>query len=641
MPGVIRRLKFRRRLALSGAPHTRPDAKPAGGVRFYARILSYFKPDGWLITLLVALIWVALLAGILEGAAVAVLLDAVLSDRPRTDAPSRLLQAWLAWLPADRAGRVLALAILWLGFRVVIDTSLLLREMINNRLRFNGTARVRAKLFDQLQHLSPAYHKSRPQGDAIYRMGTDAAGFFGVLDTFVGAANSILTVVVVGAVMAQFHQQITVVCLAAVPLLLLANWHFGRTIRATSAASKQADADLTTFVQRSVATVALAQLFGRERTECRRFREAIDHTTATGMRMGWQQQLYPWTQRLTYAAGHAFVLGYGGWLVFRDQAAGRTDGLTVGAVGAMLAYLGQLWEPVRRLAGFTADVQNNAAACARAFQVLDLTPAVADPPDPIPLPVRPRTLELRRVEFAYADERPVLRRVGARIAPGEMVAFVGPSGSGKSTLLNLLPRFYDPTGGALLLDGHDLRSVRLADVRRHVAVVPQESPAVAGTVAENIAFGRPEATSAQIRRAAELAGADAFIETLPQGYDTEVTEAGQNLSGGQRQRLAIARALLTQAPILVLDEPTSGLDAPHERLVLNTLHRLRGRRTIVLVTHSLAAVTGCDRIFVLQGGRVAESGTHEQLLAAAGTYAKMSAASTAGPRPTTSFGEAA
>jgi ATP-binding cassette subfamily B protein len=193
-------------------------------------------------------------------------------------------------------------------------------------------------------------------------------------------------------------------------------------------------------------------------------------------------------------------------------------------------------------------------------------------------------------------------------------------------LLNLLPRFYDPTGGSIALDGHDLRAIRLADVRRHIALVPQDSPVVAGTVAENIAFGRPDASEAEVRRAAEMAGAATFIDELPSEYDTEVTEAGQNLSGGQRQRLAIARALLTEAPILVLDEPTSGLDAHHEHLVLQTLHRLKGQRTIILVTHALSAVTRCDQIFVMRDGVVAESGTHAELLSKeGGVYAGMTA----------------
>jgi subfamily B ATP-binding cassette protein MsbA len=331
-----------------------------------------------------------------------------------------------------------------------------------------------------------------------------------------------------------------------------------------------------------------------------------------------------------YAVGHAFVLGYGGYLVFRDAGQYRPDAFTVGGVTAMLVYLGQLWEPIRRMTGFTADVQTNAAACARVFTVLDLEPTVADAPGARPLSLQPRTLNLDDVAFAYHDEdgaaRPVFRGVRAEIAPGRMVAFVGPSGSGKSTLLNLLPRFYDPTAGRLCLDGHDLRTIRLADVRAHVALVPQDSPVIAGTIAENIAFGRADATAEQIRRAAALAGADRFIEELEHAYDTPITEGGQNLSGGQRQRLAIARAILTDAPILVLDEPTSGLDPHHEHLVLQTLHQLKRQRTIILVTHTLNAVTECDQIFVLKDGVIAESGTHDELLANNGPYADLARA---------------
>lgn len=600
------------------------------GASFYARIFSYFRADRWLIGALVALIWVSLLAGVLEGAAVAVLTDVVVSSRPRTDLPSRVVQALLG---GSWAGRLIGLAVFWLLLRLTHDMVQLLREMINHRLRYNGTARVRRRLFDHLQTLSPAYHKSIPQGDAIYRLSTDAQGFFGVLDTFIGAANSVLTVLVIGLVMAGFNGTITVVCLSLVPLLVLANLHFGRTILRTSTQSKQIDTHLTTFIQRALATITLAQLFGRQRTESDRFNHTVHRTVEAGMRMSWQQELYPMVQRMIYALGHAFVLGYGGYLVYRGQAGSEpgtvissAETFTVGGITAMLVYLGQLWEPVRRMAGFTADVQNNVAACGRVFCVLDQVPTVTDRPGAQPLAVRPRSLELRGVEFAYAADRPVLCGIDACIAPGQMVAFVGPSGTGKSTLLNLLPRFYDPIGGALLLDDIDLRDIRLSDVRAHIALVPQDNPVIAGTIAENIAFGRSSASEEQIRQAAELAGAARFIEELPQGYATEVTEAGQNLSGGQRQRLAIARALLTEAPILVLDEPTSGLDARHERLVLDTLHRLKGQRTIILVTHNLRAVADCDCIFVLHGGCIAEVGTHEELLGRGGMYAAMASA---------------
>ena len=617
--------------SLPPAPRRRRPIR--SGLEFYARMLSYFRADWKLLSGLVLLIWMALGLGVLEGAVVSVLFDAVLSAKNPSGFAAHFL---MAPFRADaRMTQVIALAAMWLLTRALNDTVTLLREMINNRLRYNGTARVRFDLFDHLQMLSPAYHKSSPQGDAIYRLSTDAQGFFGVLDTFVGAANSVLTVVVIGFVMAQFNATITLVCICLAPLLLIANVYFSRTIRWTSAASKAADTDFTTFVQRAMASISLAQLFGRQRTESRRFHQIVDRTIDQGMSMSWQQQLYPWSQRLMYAMGHAFILGYGGYLVWRSQmaishaanmgeAAIPAPALTVGGVTAMLVYLGQLWEPVRRMAGFTADVPTHVAACARVFHVLDLQPTVSDAPDARELATKPRTLSLRHVTFGYDPALPpVLRDVSAHIESGEMVAFVGRSGAGKSTMLNLLPRFYDPDSGAILLDDQDLRQTKLSSIRGHIALVPQDSPVVAGTIAQNIAFGRRGASMQRIRLAAKLAGADAFIDELPQGYETQVTESGQNLSGGQRQRLAIARALLTDAPILVLDEPTSGLDRHHEKLVLQTLQRLRGQRTIVLVTHHLESVSTCDRIYVMRAGVIAESGTHEQLLARGGLYASM------------------
>jgi len=286
-------------------------------------------------------------------------------------------------------------------------------------------------------------------------------------------------------------------------------------------------------------------------------------------------------------------------------------------------YIRKLWDPLKWLTEFVAKVRVFEAAARRVFRVLDTQPSVTDVPGAKHLPLRPRTLRLDEVGFGYQDVQEVLRSVSVEIGPGQMVAFVGPSGTGKSTLLNLMLRFYDPTQGTLRLDGVDYRAVRTADLRRHMALVGQDSIMLPASVAENIAYGRAEAQRDEIARAAKMAGAASFIEELPAGYDSILAEGGQNLSGGQRQRIAIARALLTEAPFLILDEPTSALDPEHERRLVETLEGLRGERTIVLVTHRLESVLRCDQIYVMAAGTIVEHGTHEQLLARHGTYACM------------------
>jgi ABC-type multidrug transport system fused ATPase/permease subunit len=263
------------------------------------------------------------------------------------------------------------------------------------------------------------------------------------------------------------------------------------------------------------------------------------------------------------------------------------------------------------------------ASVQRVFHVHDREVAVRDAHGAISLPRLPRTLTLEGISFGYYEDRPVLQGISAEIKPGQMVAFVGASGVGKSTLLNLFPRFYDPAGGRLTLDGHDLRGIRLKDTRRHFAMVLQDNLMLPTTIAENIAYGRPDASFEQICEAARQAGAAGFIQEMPDKYNSRVTEGGQNLSGGQRQRIAIARALLTEAPILMLDEPTSALDPHHERLIIQVLRRLKGSRTIILISHRPSTVADCDRIYVLSNGRIVERGTHEELMVAGGLYSGM------------------
>jgi subfamily B ATP-binding cassette protein MsbA len=297
--------------------------------------------------------------------------------------------------------------------------------------------------------------------------------------------------------------------------------------------------------------------------------------------------------------------------------------MDIGVLFLFITYLGMLYDPLNKLSGSNAGLQGAAAGVERVFEVLDRDRVIFDAPHAAHLPMKARTLELDHVSFEYRDGEPVLSDISVTVEPGKMVAFVGSSGVGKTTLLNLLPRFYDPTRGAIRLDGVDVRTVKVRDLRKHVALVLQDSVILPTTVTENIAYGRPDATPQQIARAAEMAGAAAFIDKLPDKYETEINESGANLSGGQRQRIAIARALLTEAPFVVLDEPTSALDPQHEQMITETLRSLKRQRTIVLVSHRLSTVADCDEIYVMDEGRIIERGTHEQLVAKRGLYFRM------------------
>src|SRR5215208_932567 len=360
--------------------------------------------------------------------------------------------------------------------------------------------------------------------------------------------------------------------------------------------------------------VGLAQAFRREPHEFSLFSAAVVRSVRGLLRLNWQEQLYPLARDSILAVAGAIILGYGGYLVYRDQfLAPVAGGMTVGTLIIFMDYIRKLWDPLKWLTEFVAKVRVFEAAARRVFRVLDTAPSVTDAPDAKHLPLRSRTLSLDEVGFGYQDGQEVLRGVSTEIRPGQMVAFVGPSGTGKSTLLSLMLRFYDPTQGALRLDGLDYRAVRITDLRRHMALVGQDSIMLPASVAENIAYGRAEAERDEIAQAAEMAGAASFIDDLPNGYDSILAEGGQNLSGGQRQRIAIARALLTEAQFLILDEPTSALDPHHEQLLVETLRSLKGGRTIVLVTHRLESVVGCDQIFVMDAGWIVERGAHHEL----------------------------
>ncbi|HTW93968.1 MAG TPA: ABC transporter ATP-binding protein [Tepidisphaeraceae bacterium] len=589
-------------------------------LRFYFRAVTYFRTVTGKIVVQTLLMGVAALMGILQPFPLAILIDGVFGNN-RGAWEDRL---FFHFAPASVAAQVIWLAVITLGLRVLQELLNMVQTILGIFIGYEGLMRVRCELFKKLQELSIAYHRSQPQGDAIYRLSYDTYGFQVVLNVMLQTILvSLITLLLMLGTMLAMNWKLTLVSLAVVPPLLWTTRYYSRIFKQKSLDAKETDSEVTTAIQRSVSSISLVQAFGREAEEYRRFETTVQRSVRTWLKLHWQEVTYWLWIGTIFGAGGALLFGYGGLLVWRDRVSHNPHPFQVGDLTVFLWYLTLLYAPLNKLSSSGASIQGGVAGVERVFEVLDRDPVIKDAPDAMPLPRQPRLLELDHVSFEYRGNEPVLRDVTVKIAPGEMVGFVGSSGVGKTTLLNLLPRFYDPTAGSLKLDGHDLRKIRIHDLRAHIALVLQENIILPTSVAENIAYGRPEANPAQIRRAAEMAGAAVFIDKLPQKYETVISEAGSNLSGGQRQRIGIARALLTEAPILVLDEPTSALDPQHEAMIIQTLSALKRQRTMLVVSHRLSTVADCDQIFVMDEGRIVEQGTHAQLLEKRGLYYSM------------------
>lgn len=593
-------------------------------MRFYLRAISYFRAYTVEIFLSLVLIALSTSFGLLIPFPMAIFFDSVIG----TVQPQNWIYRLFFWAaPDSKVGQIMALAGIMLGLRICQELLGMGQTLLNIRIGYGGLMRVRCELYRKLQELSLAYHKSQPQGDAIYRLSYDTYGFHTILNVLVQTVLvSAVTLVIMSWIMLSMNWRLTLIGLSISPLLLWTTRIYGRILRKKSTEVKEIDSQLTTTIQRSVATIGLVQAFGREADEYEAFSSTVQRSISAYLRLHWQEMIYWLFVGSIFGLGGALIFGYGGYIVYRDQLVLHLGdaGMTIGKLSIFIAYiLGNLYGPLNKLSTAGAAIAGGVAGVERVFEVLDRDPIIKDAPNAMALPKQARVLELDHVTFWYAPENPVLRDLSCTISPGQMVAFVGSSGVGKTTLLNLLPRFYDPVSGALKLDGHDLRQVKIRDLRRHVALVLQDSVVLPTTVAENIAYGRPDAGEGQIRHAAEMAGAASFIEKLPQKYATLISESGQNLSGGQKQRISIARALLTEAPIIIMDEPTSALDPQHEAMIVDTLRQLKRQRTIILVSHRLSTVADCDRIYVMEEGQVIEQGTHDELVKRRGLYFKM------------------
>ncbi|MCW5850037.1 MAG: ABC transporter ATP-binding protein [Anaerolineae bacterium] len=475
---------------------------------------------------------------------------------------------------------------------------------------------LRARIQAQLTRLSFAFHAQTETGELLSRAIQDVER----IRVLTGRAtnrivNSAVLLVATAGAIVWMNRSLALVALAAMPLLLLVGLRYGQLARPLALRIQQAVANLTTRLDQNLRGVRVVKAFAQEAAEIGRFEAENERWFSLVQLNTRQQAVYVPLLNLVANLASVAILWLGGRLVIQGQ-------LTLGELVAFITYLGQLVQPVRVLGNMIPQFVMGSASAARVLAILDAVPDVRDAPDAYPLPPIEGRVRLEHVSFGYGEGRPILQDIDVEAQPGEVVALLGPTGSGKSTLVNLIPRFYDPTAGRVLVDGHDIRGVTLTSLREQIGLVLQETTLFARTIRENIAFGQPDATDEDVIAAAKAAQAHDFITQMPNGYDTAVGERGVTLSGGQKQRLAIARALLTQPRILILDDATASVDTATESLIRQALDR-QLRCTTFIIAHRLSTCASADLILMLDAGRIVARGTHADLLRASSLYADL------------------
>jgi len=609
------------------------------------RALGYFRPDAGRMALSLGLLLLGICLNLLKPWPLALLVDSVLGSKPYPGWLPDEIQAW------GQPVQLTAIVAASLALHLIHTSACAGHAYISIGVGLRGLRRVRDDVFGWLQRLSLRYHHGTEAGDIIFRAGTDTSAFQTLflqgLLTFLSATGTLLFMAVA---MVQLNLRLAAVALVAVPILLLSIKVFGRAMRVRGTAAQQAEGKVYALIHQGISALPLIQSHAREDHERARF---MTQTEAARQQKMAQQGLEVFYWGSISVILSACTLGVT-WVGAQQVLAAN---LTVGELLVFLAYVAQLFDPLHQLSQVGATLSSAGASTRRVFEILDTPEEVTDRPEARrvsvgrdldgpaglptsadnmfaaaggapagspcpPLPVY-GNVTYDDVCFAYESSRPVLRNVSFKLLAGTSAAIIGPSGSGKTTLLNLLPRFFDPLSGAVLLEGVDLRDLRLEDLRAQIALVLQEPIILPATVAENISYGKPQATMEQIEAAARAARADELIEKLPQHYRTVIGDGGARLSVGEKQRINLARAFLKDAPVLLMDEPTSALDVESEAQVVASLFELMRGRTTLMVAHRLSTIRRVDKVLVVDDGRLTETGAPEDLLAAQGYYARV------------------
>ena len=482
--------------------------------------------------------------------------------------------------------------------------------------------RMRSELFAHLQELSFSFFDSSDSGDLISRVtnDTDAIGE-AFTSGLVQVASDILSLFMIVIVMFSINVQLSLASMIVVPLIVAVAFLFNSKFRAAYRMQRTRISNVTSKLQESISGIREIQSFTREKDAMRDFQNAnLENFQANLQATKVWGSFFP-TIQLIQAIGTGIVIVYGGWLAFNGMLGPIED--AIGTLITFVMYVGMFFGPIFDLTNFYNTVQSAFAAAERIFEMLDVEPEIKDSEDAIEMPPIKGEVEFRNVTFGYKPEHPVLHNISFRIKPKETIALVGPTGAGKSTIVKLLCRFYDPQSGQILIDGHDLKGIKIKSLRKQLGIVLQETFLFSGTIMDNIRYGKIDATEEEVIAAAKLVGAHEFIEKLPDGYNTRIGERGAGLSVGQKQLISFARALLRNPAILILDEATSSIDPYTDLLIRKAMKVLLKNRTSIIIAHRLSTVRDADRILVIDDGRIVEEGSHKELMKKGGLYSHL------------------
>jgi ABC-type multidrug transport system fused ATPase/permease subunit len=575
------------------------------------KVVRYLRPYWRLATGAAAGSLLATGAGLLAPWPMKILVDSVLGNEP----VPRLVRGFVS-VASTRSSLLVAIVAGGFVLALVTNVVTVTTGYLTTKLDLAMTLDFRSELFQQAQRLSMSYHDQRRSGMVIYIINSMAGSATSVLMTVLPLAQNGLTLAGMFWIAFRLNARLAVLSLSVVPFLYYSVGYYSTHIRARLMTVKSMEGESLSIIHEAMSMLRVIVAFGREDYEFSRFRSQGMRANDARLNVTLRQEVFALAVNLTSALGTAMVLGYGAHLALQRR-------LTIGELLIVLAYIASVYKPLEAISGTIGMLQDGFINLQIAFDLLEKDADIRDAPGAVALNRARGSVSFDHVNFAYQGRVGTLNDISFAVAAGEAVAIVGPTGAGKSTLVSLLPRFYEAQTGRILVDGTDIRALTLKSLRQQISIVLQEPLLFSATIADNIRYGRLDATMPEIVEAAKAANAHEFVMALPQHYDTVLGERGAQLSGGERQRIAVARAFLKNAPILILDEPTSSIDSKTEAVILDALDRLMIGRTTFLVAHRLSTLRSVGTILVLNHGRVVERGTHDELVRSDGLYRQL------------------